>query len=75
MGINGLDGNVPKVDHAMNVGIHKFSLKLHILLHFQSCFFFFGLIPIWGRCIACSISTFSGLVLLSLLVSPSCVFL
>ena len=38
--------------------------------------FFFGLSPIWGRRIKFSISTFSGLVLLlSLLVSPSCISL
>ena len=37
---------------------------------------FFGLFPIWGRCIKFSNSTFSGIVLLlSLVVSPSCLFL
>ena len=41
-----------------------------------SCTFFFRLFPIWGRRIEFSISTFSGCVrLLSLLVSPSCIFL
>ena len=39
-------------------------------------YIFFGLFPIWGRRIECSISTFFVLVFLqSLLVSPSCLFL
>ena len=41
----------------------------------RAIFLFFGLFPICGRRIKFSISTFSGLVvLLSLLVSPSCLF-
>ena len=48
----------------------SFSSVLYIL------FFFLSLFPIWGWHIKFSISTFSGLVLLlSLLVFPSCLFL
>ena len=71
-------------DDATEVGeedLKKVTFQIKVISYYPSYFitshvlYFFGLFQIWGRRIRFSLSTFSGLVLLlSVLLSPPCIF-